>query len=94
MGEPKIFCFVNSNQTGLLLVDALAENGAFLAQHASSSKDWAKHDIGINSDWKHDLYRAHYPEGFQLVWVDDPKTHPELQAAYQKHLATSGEATP
>lgn len=83
----KIFCFINSGAgTDWVITDALAEDGEFLAGHCSSNDSWAKHDIGINSDWKHDAYKAHYPDGYELVWVENPRDDSDLKAAYAKHL--------
>lgn len=69
MNTPKIFCFINSGSPGWYNVVAMSEDGDCLAGHTSSSDSWAMHDIGINSDWKHDLYKAKYPEGYELVWL-------------------------
>ena len=68
---------------GDVLGCALAEDGHCLAEHLSSSVDFAKHDMGLTSDWKHDRYRAHAPNGYILEWVDDPKVHGEWQAAIE-----------
>lgn len=66
----KIFCFINSvNSLGHIPV-AIAEDGEVLAQHCSSSAGYAKHDIGIGSTIKHDIYKAKYPEGYELVWLE------------------------
>lgn len=95
---PKIFAWVNGGKgTDMQSVNAMAEDGHFLAGHMSSAEFWAKHDIGITSDWKHDLYKAHYPDGYELEWVEDARNHAGLQAAYAKNQAlktpdrTSGE---
>ena len=61
---------------------AIAEDGHCLAGHLSSSLALAMHDMGLTSDGKHDEYAAHYPDGYEVEWVDDPLTHPGLQAAY------------
>lgn len=83
----KIFCFINSGKgSDWVVTNALAEDGEFLASHISSNDTWAKHDIGVHSDWKHDAYKAHYPDGYEVVWVDDPGHDPDLLAAYQLHL--------
>lgn len=82
----KIFCFVNSGRnTQWQMVVALCEDGHCLAQHCSSSERWAKHDIGINSDWKHDNYKGHCPDGYELVWLDNPSGIPEFEAACKKN---------
>lgn len=86
--KPRIYLFVNSgkgsdNQEGM----AIAEDGKYLAGHLSSSEAWAKHDMGLTSEWKHDLYRAHYPDGYEVEWVDKPREHAGLMAAYAKNQA-------
>jgi len=94
--QPTIFCFINGPKgPGDVLVSALAEDGTFLAEHLSSSVDWAKRDIGFlpmagqaSPTRKHDLYAAHYPDGYELEWVDEPKSHARLNCAYSKHLET------
>lgn len=60
---------------------ALAEDGTGLASHLSSSEDWSRHDMGLTGDWKHDIYDEHYPQGYELIWIDDPHTDPRWQAA-------------
>lgn len=89
--NPKIFGFVNGGTPGWYIVEALSEDGYFLAQHLCSHPSFGPHDIGVTSDWKHEIYRAHYPEGFEVVWVEDPKTHEGLKAAYERHLVTPEE---
>ena len=39
-----------------------------IANHLSSNLAWAQHDMGIGSDWKHDIYSEKYPDGYELVW--------------------------
>jgi hypothetical protein len=79
----KIYCFVNSGKgSDWQNVIALCEDGHCLAQHLSSSEGWAKHDIGINSNWKHDNYKNHCPEGFELIWIDEPENSEEVDLAY------------
>lgn len=92
---PKIYLFVNSGKgTEWQCGSALSEDGEFLAGHCSSSEGWAKHDMGLTSDWKHEHYRERYPGGFELEWVDDAKTHAGVQAAYAKHVAAGEQGTP
>jgi hypothetical protein len=73
MNKPKIYCFINGGFDDWLRVAAVSEDGVGLAGHTSSSYFWAKNDIGITSDWKHENYQKHYPNGFELVWLDDPE---------------------
>lgn len=90
--RPKIFCWVNSGKgTDWQNVMAMAEDGTYLAGHLSSSEHFAKHDIGLTSDWKHDAYKKHYPDGYELVWVDDanPGNHAGLDEAYAKNQANA-----
>jgi hypothetical protein len=88
--KPKIYCWVNSGHgSEFQMVMAMAEDGHVLASHCSSSEYWAKHDIGLTGTWKHDLYAKHYPDGYELVWVEDarPGRTPGLDEAYAKNQA-------
>lgn len=69
--------------------EALAEDGIGLASHLSSNIDFSKHDMGLTSDWKHDTYAEHYPDGYELEWVADPATH----KGWQKALALNKKST-
>lgn len=92
---PKIYCFVNSGKgTDWQLGAALSEDGEFLAGHCSSSEGFAKLDMGMASDSKHEHYRERYPGGYELEWVDDAKTHLGVQAAHAKHVAAGEIGTP
>lgn len=77
----KIFALVNGGSDNFLNIAAVAEDGEVLAGHVSSSVSWAKHDIGVNSDWKHELYDAKYPDGWEIEWVDDIENHEGVQKA-------------
>ena len=50
---------------------ALAEDGTGLGSHLSSDGDYSMHDMGLTSSWKHDTYSEHYPEGYELEWIDE-----------------------
>lgn len=50
---------------------ALCEDGHCLASHLSSGKGWFMHDMGYESNWHHDVYKEHCPEGYELIWIDD-----------------------
>ena len=88
----KIYCFINSSSPEWYSVLAIAENGHCLAGHASSSKYWAAHDIGMTSDWKHELYKEHYPNGYELVWLDDPMEDEGLKLAAELNQMLGKEA--
>ena len=82
----KIFCFVNSGMgTDWQHVMAMAEDGTVLAGHVSSSLMFAQHDIGYTSNWHHEVYKAHYPDGYELVWVTHPQHNTGLREAYSKN---------
>ncbi len=80
-----------STPGGDVLGAALAEDGTGLAEHLSSGVAYPKHDMGLTSDWKHDIYRKHAPDGFVLEWVDDAATHPGWQAALVLNKAAAAE---
>jgi hypothetical protein len=91
----KIFCFVNSGKgSDMQVVIALCEDGHCLANHLSSNEGWARHDIGITSDWKHENYKEHCPDGYELVWVENPEESEDVDKAYQLNqiLAKQAEA--
>ena len=94
LAKPKIYLFINSGRcTDWVITSALSEDGEFLAGHCSSNDWWAQHDIGLKSEWKHDIYQERYPDGFELEWVDNPKQHAGLMAAHARHLAAGDKGT-
>ena len=40
-----------------------------ITNHFSSGENWCKHDMGITSDWSHDVYDTMYPDGYELIWL-------------------------
>lgn len=89
--KPRIYLFCIPAEGGGandVIGYALAEDGTALAGHVSSNKSFSKHDMGLTSDWKHDRYKAHYPEGFEIEWVDNPDDH----EGYQRALALNKQA--
>jgi hypothetical protein len=56
---------------GAVLGYAMAEDGTGLANHLSSNISFSKHDMGLTSDWKHDYYKEHYPDGYELEWIEE-----------------------
>lgn len=80
----KIFCFNNGGPHQWLTAIAIADDGHILAQHICSDEYFMRHDLGLTSDWKHENYDAHFGVGnWELVWIDDPKKSPELDAAIE-----------
>lgn len=91
--KPKIFVFENSGAgTDWIGGVALAESGHHLGSHISSHHNWFLHDMGLTSDWKHDEYKKHYPDGYELVHVKDPRNHEGLKAAYALNQKLAKEA--
>ena len=89
--KPKVYAFINGGRGNMLFPCALAEDGKVLAGHCSSSPGWARHDMGADGHctWKHELYAAHYPQGFEVEWVDDPTTHPGCREAIARANAAA-----
>jgi len=85
MNKPKIYLFANRKMGSDVIGMAMAEDGHVLAGHFSSSEGFLKHDLGLTSDWKHTNYKAHYPDGYELEWVDKPLKHEGLLAAYDRN---------
>lgn len=89
----KIFCFIQSGKdTDWVSTIAICEDGHCLAEHLSSDNCLALQDIGMTSDMKHDRYKEHCPDGYDLVWLDDPANSPELDAAYAKNQELAAKA--
>ena len=80
----KIYCFINGGSPGFYDALAIAEDGTCVAGHMCSNEGWARHDLGIGSNWKHDQYDAHYGSGnWELEWVDSPLAHAGLLEAFR-----------
>ena len=90
---PKIFVFCNNCSDEWHKFTALSEDGVFLAGHICSHHGYAPHDMGVqDGGWKRDIYAKHFPQGFDVVMVDNPREHAELLAAYQRHLSHDKDA--
>lgn len=77
---------------------ALGEDGKGLASHLSSNVSFSKHDMGLTSNWKHEHYAEAYPDGYELIWIDDAKNDERWQKALalnkgQKDTSTKTETT-
>jgi len=90
---PRIYCFANAETGDWIPCLAIAEDGAPLASHICSRAGWGPHDLGITTDLQHERYLAHYPGGFTLEWVPDPRpgNHAAFDAAMSRNR-TLGEA--
>lgn len=90
----KIFIFNNGGSRQWYEAAALADDGVFVAGHVCSGPGWMPHDMGITSDWKHEDYDKHFGAGnWELEWVDDPRNHEGVKAAYEKHLTLGVKGT-
>ena len=78
---PTIYLFHNSTSDGMYCGCAIAEDGAVLGHHASSSEDWMIHDL----NGKTAQFEAHYPAGYQLEYVARAAvpTHKGIQEAFR-----------
>jgi len=87
--KPKIFVYATAGSPGWFIGQALAEDGTSIGGHASSSISFAKHDMGITSDWKHEGYKKHYPDGYELEWIEekDLKEHAAFNEAFKLNQA-------
>ena len=75
MTKPIIYIFVNRiYSNGDVIGCAIAEDGTPLAGHLSSNEDFLKHGMGLTSSWKHDKYKVHYPDGYELKWLNNLDT--------------------
>lgn len=81
--KPKIFAFSNTVNGGDGEALAMAEDGTVLGWHLCSSEAWVSHDLGVTTRFHHDEYKAHYPNGFEMEFIEaaDIDSHAGLQAA-------------
>ena len=68
-------------------INTRAEVDGAYGRSLTSLPIFARHDLGagFNSNWRHDDYDAHYPDGWEIEWIDDPTNHDRLQAAIAKN---------
>lgn len=88
---PKIFIWAEQyNLNGdQICACATAEDGTKLAEHWCSTRLWVRHDMGITSSKKHQVYNEHYPNGYKIVDLVDLSSeeldeHKELMAAIDR----------
>lgn len=91
---PKIFIYCVEDDFGMVAY-AVAEDGTGLAAHLCSNRLYVKHDMGINSQWKHDKYQAYYPGGYELVDYsnlepDQLREHSDLWQAINLNRSING----
>lgn len=79
----KIYIWDNTGTSNYHIGRAISEDGKLLASHISSTLDFLKQDMGLTPqcDWHHDEYKAHAPDGYELIFVD--RDDPRLLAAIE-----------
>jgi hypothetical protein len=91
--KPKIFVFCNGCSKQWHSFVAIAEDGKVLTGHICSHHGYARHDMGVDeSGLKRDIYARHYPDGFEVEYVEvtskaDVSNHAGLSAACAAHDA-------
>lgn len=80
--KKRIFAFVGGALGQDVVGYAVSEDGYCLASHVSSNEGWAKHDLGLESNRKHDAYNSHFGASqWEIEWVSDPESHEGMKAA-------------
>ena len=83
----KIFCFNNGGSPGWYSAVAIGDDGVCVAVHCCSREGYMSHDLGITSDWKHELYNAQYGEGnWELEWVHTEQVKDNSHAGLMEAL--------
>lgn len=87
--KTKIFCYAVAKGYLGYAVYSLSEDGTGLCSHISTNLSFAKHDIGFNSNWQHDIYKEYYPDGYELLWLEEKEL--ENHCEFKKALKTNKE---
>lgn len=77
-------CINDAEDCGDTLGYAMIVDGAnysIIENHYSSGINWTKHDMGITSDWKHEIYKEKFPNGYELIWLGGFENHEEAKKA-------------
>jgi len=87
---PVIYGFNNGGSPGWYNGVLMAEDGTVLGGHCCSHEGYMRHDLGIlegSRPDRHETFQKHYPDGYRMDFVssDDVRSHPGLEAAYQKN---------
>lgn len=92
MSRTKVFAFINGGSgTDWVRGCAIDEHGECVGQHVSSSDGYARYDMGATEHKA--MHYADYvkrygsEDAFEVEWVDDPRNHEGLMAAYAKNQA-------
>lgn len=92
--KPKIYIFpARPDPKGDCLYLAVAEDGATVTSHISSSEGFGKFDMGLTGTRNQDKYAEKYPDGYELEWVPDWTKHPFLSQQSEANKAADPEVT-
>lgn len=88
VSEPKIYVsYVLAPNWGPteVLAFALAEDGTGLGSHLCSNPTFIRHDMGFTSSRHRDAYDKHYPDGYDLEFIEPAflDTHEGFQKAFK-----------
>lgn len=94
---PVIYGFNNGGSPGWYNACLIAESGHGMGGHVCSHEGYMYYDLGIlegSRPDRHEHFKAHYPDGYRMDFVPeaDVRTHPGLEAAYQKNQALAAAA--
>lgn len=84
--KKKIFVLSNGECGAGTVAIALCEDGEFLAEHVSGMEHYVPENMGIGTDWKHDIYNKHCGvDGWELEYIkpENKETHEGLKRAVE-----------
>lgn len=87
LATPKIYVFRAGSSAAGYTYTALAEDGALLLEHVAGDDRVGQHDLGVTSELQHEKYSEHYPDGFEVVWLEHPSDDAGWKAATEKQAA-------
>lgn len=93
MSKRIIYYFCNSCSHEWHVGLAMDDAGECVAEHVCSSHFWLLHDLILRPDRKEGYDKA-YPDGWEAEYVERPKEHAGLMAAYAKNQARRKEVAP
>ena len=85
---PVIYGFNNGGSQGWYSACLLAEDGECLGGHICSHEAYMPADLGIlegtRPDRHEENFQKHYPDGYELEWVDNPNSHEGIALACKR----------
>jgi hypothetical protein len=85
---PMIYGFVAAKTDLGVRGRIVAEDGTWLGEHCSSNEEFARMDLGMKegTHWisQHERFRAHYPNGYRTVFVEENGTAPGFGGALER----------